>query len=111
MDLGSMLRETRTYIDLTQTELAERLSCHTSDISRIENDKMSLSAERFVKWMRITGRPDILAALAIGIEIDTIESKMFRNRYLKKASKLGFLEGGGIKGEEDYRKLRDLIND
>lgn len=78
MELGPVVGETRKYIDLTQTELAEMLDCHTSDISRIENDKMSLSAERLVKLLRIAGRPDILAALAVGIETDTIVKKCLK---------------------------------
>ncbi len=108
MELGSLLRKTRKYVGLTQAELAKMLECNASDISRTEHEQMSLSAERLLKWLKITGRPDILAALALGVDIDTMTERMFKMDYLKQVYKLGFLEEG-IREKEDFKKLKEII--
>lgn len=77
MHYGRVLKACRLDARASQEELAHRLHIQQADVSRIENDKKEPTLSLAIKWAQMTGNEDVIAALAIGIDVATIMTEMF----------------------------------
>ncbi|MUK89121.1 helix-turn-helix domain-containing protein [Ornithinibacillus sp. L9] len=68
MQFGAVLRRMRKGAGLSQEELAEKLHIARSNISKLERDKMKLSAEDLINWCRSTQAQDVLIAFVNGLD-------------------------------------------
>lgn len=67
--LGARLRELRTEAGL---DLAAKLGCQPSKVSRLQNGKQTPTAADLTKWAQACGRPDVeaeLQGLRAGLEM------------------------------------------
>ncbi|WNM35345.1 helix-turn-helix transcriptional regulator [Streptomyces sp. Li-HN-5-11] len=70
--LGARLRELRTEAGLDGKDLAARLGCQPSKVSRLQNGKQTPSAADLTAWARACDRPDVeteLQGLRAGLEM------------------------------------------
>ncbi|QOV38085.1 helix-turn-helix transcriptional regulator [Streptomyces ferrugineus] len=70
--LGARLRELRTEAGLEGKELAAKLGCQPSKVSRLQNGKQTPSAADLTAWAQACGRPEAeaeLQGLRAGLEM------------------------------------------
>ncbi|WP_245415714.1 helix-turn-helix domain-containing protein [Alteribacter populi] len=68
MGIGSVLRMARKRKGISQEELADKLHCSMSAISKMENDKLKVDVPTFIQWAKHTNAQDIMIATLIGID-------------------------------------------
>lgn len=66
MKFGSIMRACRERAGLSQEELAHRLDCDPSRISRMESGKQAVYLETAVDWVRETGTAEVMVAWLFG---------------------------------------------
>ncbi|MFB4471736.1 helix-turn-helix domain-containing protein [Oceanobacillus caeni] len=66
---GKMLKKMRLRKGWSQDELGDRLHMSYSNISRIENDKLSIRGKDLINWVRQTDSQDLLIALVMNIDV------------------------------------------
>lgn len=84
MQYGKLLRMTRKAAGFTQTEMADRLFCDASSISKLESDSQALFFSRAIKWMAIVNRKDLVIAMLSDLETEQIVKFLFEKEYLGK---------------------------
>ncbi|KUO13070.1 helix-turn-helix domain-containing protein [Streptomyces dysideae] len=70
--LGARLRELRTEAGLDGKDLAAKLGCQPSKVSRLQNGKQTPSAADLTAWAQACGQPDVegeLQGLRAGLEL------------------------------------------
>jgi len=76
IEFGKKLREMRKRAGLSQEDIALELHMSISNISRIETGKYHVKASDAWKWMNITGSQEIVAAMALGIDITVLQQAL-----------------------------------
>ena len=61
--LGARLRELRTEVGLEGKNLAAKLGCQPSKVSRLQNGNQTPTASDLTEWAQACGRPDVEAEL------------------------------------------------
>jgi transcriptional regulator with XRE-family HTH domain len=70
--LGARLRELRTEAGLDGKDLAAKLDCQASKVSRLQNGKQTATSADLTAWALACGRPDVeaeLQGLRAGLEL------------------------------------------
>ncbi|WP_197046697.1 helix-turn-helix domain-containing protein [Oceanobacillus salinisoli] len=108
---GEILRRTRKQANLTQQEIAEKISCHRSDISKLEHDNMGLSAETMLEWLAIVNRVDILILLLNGFDTKKILKIAFTEKYLEKLSQIELPPVSLEQLRENFKNADKILKD
>ena len=69
MEFGETLRKMRRGARLTQQDMADVLFTSRSNISKLENNQMTLNAETLMKWCKVTNNPEVLMTLYYSTEV------------------------------------------
>jgi transcriptional regulator with XRE-family HTH domain len=68
LEFGAVLRRMRKGAGFSQEQLAEKLHISRSNISKLETDKLKLSAEDLIRWCKTTQAQDVLMAFITGAD-------------------------------------------
>lgn len=53
MNIGPLLRETRTRAGLTQEDMSPLVNISRSTISKVERNEMPIQTEDFIRWLQV----------------------------------------------------------
>ncbi|BBI32453.1 helix-turn-helix domain-containing protein [Cohnella abietis] len=79
MKYGSILQACRERMGWSQEELAHKLHCSQSDISKIEHDRKGLDLDTVIAWTEATAAKEVLVAFICGMDGITIMQQLFQN--------------------------------
>jgi len=72
LEIGATLRKMRKGAGLSQDSLAEKLHMSTSNISRLESNKLKLTLEDAKRWAQETNSMDMLIALMLNVDVASV---------------------------------------
>lgn len=90
MSFGPVLKQMRKDANMSQEELAEELHIARSSISKLERDQLELKAVDLLSWANVTQSQDVIAALALGIDVVVLQQAL----ELISTSAVGLILGG-----------------
>lgn len=90
MDLGKELRKMRKRAGMSQEDIGHELHMSISNVSRIETGIYEAKAIDVWKWANATGSQDVIAAMALGIDVVVLQQAL----ELISTSAVGLITGG-----------------
>lgn len=90
MSFGPVLKQMRKNANMSQEELAEELHIARSSISKLERDQLELKAVDLLSWANVTQSQDIIAALALGVDVVLLQQAL----EIISTMTAGFISGG-----------------
>lgn len=91
MDFGSILRKMRKEAGMSQEDMSEELHIARSSISKLERNQLELKAVDLFSWMNTTQSTEIIAALALGIDVTLLQQAL---EMISSTSLVGLILGG-----------------
>lgn len=76
MHYGQLLKATRKYRNITQSEMGDHLNLDRTMISRLERDEVGLLFDRAIQWFQITNTQKVLELLSTGVEVAVIVNSL-----------------------------------
>lgn len=76
MEFGAILRKMRKGAGYSQEQLAEEIHISRSNISRLETENLELKAADLFGWMNATQSQEMIAALALGIDVGILQQAL-----------------------------------
>ncbi|MGE8207744.1 helix-turn-helix domain-containing protein [Heyndrickxia sp. NPDC080065] len=76
MGFGAILKSVRKQRKMSQEEIAEKLHISRSNISKLENDKITLDVQTLVQWMEVTNAKEVMIAALCGLDPVTVSQSI-----------------------------------